>query len=172
MKKTKKWLFLMDLCIILAGIILDQFTKHLAVVHLKGQEPVQLFPRVLEFRYLENRGAAFGIFQDRQTLFLIMTAIILVLLFYVIIRMPFERRFYLLHILCAVIIAGAFGNMFDRIRLNYVVDFIYFRLVDFPIFNVADIYVTCSCIIGAVIILFGKYKDEDFSFLKPGHKNS
>ena len=64
--------------------------------------------------------------------------------------------------LCAVgIIAGAWGNCIDRIRLNYVVDFLYFKLIDFPIFNVADIYVTVSTFTMALLICF-YYKEEDF----------
>ena len=62
--------------------------------------------------------------------------------------------------------AGALGNLFDRVRLNYVVDFIYFKLIDFPIFNVADIYVTVICGLGIFLMFFGKYQDEDFNFLK------
>ena len=65
-----------------------------------------------------------------------------------------------------MIAGGAIGNMIDRLRLDYVVDFIYFSLINFPIFNVADIFVSVSSVIGAVLILFVKpYKDEDFSFL-------
>ena len=61
--------------------------------------------------------------------------------------------------------AGALGNFIDRVRLDYVVDFIYFSLIDFPIFNVADIYVTFICIAGLFLVFFGHMKEEDFEFL-------
>ena len=64
-----------------------------------------------------------------------------------------------------MITAGGIGNLIDRVRLNYVVDFIYFSLIDFPVFNVADIYVTVSMFLLLILVLF-YYKDEDFQFLK------
>lgn len=76
-------------------------------------------------------------------------------------KVPMERRFLPLRICAVMIVAGAFGNCIDRVRLNYVVDFFYFKLIDFPIFNVADIYVTVSTF-ALVILLFFYYKEEDF----------
>lgn len=163
-KHSKKHLILVFL-IAAAGVILDQFTKHLAVMYLKDQEPIPLIPGVLELHYLENRGAAFGLLQNQQILFFITTGLILVLLSYVVWKMPFVHNFKILHILAGFIYAGAVGNLLDRVRLHYVVDFIYFKLIDFPIFNVADIYVSCTCILGVLLILFGPYKEGDFSFL-------
>ena len=69
-----------------------------------------------------------------------------------------------MHILLVLIASGAIGNMIDRIRLEYVVDFFYFVLINFPIFNMADIYVSVACVLLAVIMLF-VYKDEDLDFL-------
>ena len=74
--------------------------------------------------------------------------------------MPHTRRYYLLRICAVLVCAGAFGNLIDRIRLNYVVDFFYFELIDFPIFNVADCYVVVACILFAFSILF-YYKEEE-----------
>ena len=62
--------------------------------------------------------------------------------------------------------AGALGNFIDRLRLDYVIDFIYIRLIDFPIFNVADILITCVCVIALILVFFGRYREEDFAFLK------
>lgn len=72
--------------------------------------------------------------------------------------------------ICGVLLcAGAAGNMIDRLRLNYVIDFFYFNLIDFPIFNVADCYVVCACIAFVLLILFYYKEEDDFYFLK-GHK--
>ncbi len=155
-----------DVLIILAGVLLDQFTKHLAVLYLKGQAAVVLIPGVLELRYLENRGAAFGILQGGKVIFLIITPIVLLAAAYVLIRMPDGGKYRILHFLLDCIIIGAVGNMIDRIRLDYVVDFIYISLIDFPIFNVADMFVSIATVAAAMLLLFGRrYRDEDFSFL-------
>ena len=141
-------------------ILIDQFTKHLAVVRLKGQEPFVLIENVFEFHYLENQGAAFGILQGKRSFFLIITIIVLIVVLYIYIKMPADRRFLLLRVLIILIAAGALGNMIDRLRQGYVVDFFYFKLINFPVFNVADIYVTCSAIALVLVVLF-YYKDAD-----------
>lgn len=143
------------------GVLLDQWTKWLAVSHLKGQEPIILIDRVFQFCYLENKGAAFGLFQNQQLIFLINTALILTAVVYLYGRILGDKRYLPLRICGICICAGAIGNMIDRIRLGYVVDFLYFNLIDFPIFNVADIYVTCAVFALAALILW-YYKEEDF----------
>ena len=77
------------------------------------------------------------------------------------IELPRTKRVIPLRIAMIFITAGALGNMVDRIRLNYVIDFLYFKLIDFPIFNVADIYVTVSTFFVAFLILF-YYKESEF----------
>lgn len=163
-KKFSFWI--PHLMFVIAGIVLDQATKFWAVGTLKGNNPIVLIKGVLELRYLENRGAAFGMMQGGRTIFLIITPIVLAAIAYMLYKMPPEPKYRILNILLDCIAVGAIGNMIDRIWLNYVVDFIYFSLINFPIFNVADIFVSVSSVIGAVLILFVKpYKDEDFSFL-------
>ena len=78
--------------------------------------------------------------------------------------MPLEKKYRYLEFLLIFISAGAVGNMIDRIRMNYVVDFFYFKLINFPIFNVADIYVSVSCVLLAILVIF-YYKENDFAFL-------
>ncbi|MBS6195303.1 MAG: signal peptidase II [Clostridiales bacterium] len=142
----------------------DQWTKHLAVTHLAGQEDIILIPGVFQLQYLENRGAAFGILQGQQWVFMIMTTIYLLTAVWIYFRIPREKKYFIFHLVAVVLTAGALGNFIDRISQGYVIDFFYFSLIDFPIFNVADIYVVVSFIIIAICILF-VYKDEDFSFL-------
>ncbi len=153
------------------GIFLDQLTKYYAVVCLKGKDAIVLIPGALELRYLENRGAAFGMMQGGKVLFLIITPIVLLLVFYALAKMPSGGKYGILNVLLDCVVVGAIGNMADRIRLDYVVDFIYISLIDFPIFNVADMFVSISCVAGAILILFGgRYKDEDFACLIPGKR--
>ncbi len=155
------------------GIVLDQVTKYLAVTHLKGADPTVLIDGVLQLEYLENRGAAFGLFQNMQWIFMIFSLMIAALVIFVYWRIPVgkrpagERSFLPLRICAVLLLAGAIGNCIDRIRLGYVVDFIYFKLIDFPIFNVADMFVTVSVAFLIILLLF-YYKEEDLNLLFPG----
>ena len=144
--------------------LFDQWTKHLAILHLDGQDALVLLPGVFELRYLENRGAAFGILQNKIWIFAILTVIYLCAAIWIYFKIPRVKKYRILHIIAVVLTAGALGNFIDRIRLGYVVDFFYFSLIDFPIFNVADIFVVISFILLAICILF-VYKEEDLSFL-------
>lgn len=140
--------------------MLDQWTKGLAVSRLKGQEPFIIIKDVFQLTYLENRGAAFGLFQNQRIFFFASAAIILGIVIWFYLRVPMEKHFLPLRICAVMIAAGAVGNLIDRAVLNYVVDFFYFELIDFPVFNVADIFVTVSTILVALLILF-YYKEED-----------
>ena len=143
----------------------DQLTKLLAVKNLKGKADIPLIPDVLYFQYLENRGAAFGIFQDRKIFLVLLTSLILVGVCYVLWKIPADKKYIYLRLLCFLITAGGIGNLIDRVRLDYVIDFIYFAPIDFPVFNVADIYVSVGMVFLFIVVLF-YYKDEDFEFLK------
>lgn len=152
---------------ILAAIILialDQWTKHLAVLRLKGQSPIVLWDGVFELHYLENRGAAFGILQGQKAVFLVCTLLILILIVFFYNRLPAGKRFFMMRLVAVFLAAGAVGNLIDRMRYSYVVDFLYFKLIDFPVFNVADCYVTVGAVLLAVLILF-VYKEEELGFL-------
>lgn len=151
--------YIIAIVCIIAGVLLDQYTKFLAVTHLKDA-PFPLIEGVFELQYLENRGAAFGLLQNKQVIFLIVGVLLLIFcsIFYG--KLPMTKRMLPLRIFMIAIVAGAIGNMIDRIRLNYVIDFLYFKLIDFPIFNVADIYVTLSTFgIGFLILFY--YKEEE-----------
>lgn len=148
-----------------AAVLLDQYTKLLAVSRLKDQVPYVLIDGVFQLRYLENRGAAFGMMQNMQYVLIAGAVIIFLILCFLYGRIPGEKRFIPLRLCAVFVCAGAVGNMIDRIRLNYVIDFFYFNLIDFPIFNVADCYVVGACILFVIVVLFF-YKDEDFAFLK------
>ena len=143
-------------------VCIDQFTKYLVVGHLKDRPAYVLIRNIFQLEYLENRGAAFGIFQNQRWFFVIMTVVILVIVSWFYGRTPVEKRYLPLRICMIILTAGAIGNFIDRLTRGYVVDFFYFSLIDFPIFNVADIYVTMTFIV-LVLLIFFYYKDEDFS---------
>lgn len=152
------------LLFLLVLIAIDQYTKFLAVGRLKGGEPFILLPGILELRYVENTGAAFGILKGGSALFFVIALAVSVFLFYLILRAPESRRYDPLRLDFCFIIAGALGNLIDRARLSYVVDFIYFRLIDFPVFNVADIYITCACIALMLLLMF-YYDDSELKLI-------
>ena len=163
---------------ILTGILLfvllvaiDQYSKIIAAASLKGTAPFVLIRGVLELRYLENHGAAFGIMQNGRIFFTVVALVVLAVIAVVLRKAPTTRRFLPFRICLVFLAAGAVGNLIDRVRFGYVRDFIYFSLIDFPIFNVADIFVTVSvfCIMLSVLVI---YKDEELEFLFGKKKES
>ena len=163
--------YLLALAGFAVAVFADQLTKYLAVLFLKNAQPFTVIDGVFEFHYLENRGAAFGLMQNRQFVFVIGAAAIFIIFAYLYGKLPHEKKYYPLRICAVLLCAGAVGNMIDRLRLNYVIDFLYFKLIDFPIFNVADCYVVISCISFVLLISFYYRDDSDFDFLKSGKKN-
>ena len=143
------------LCYILIplGIVaLDQLTKYLTVVYLKPVEEISLIPEVLHLQYVENRGAAFGSFQGQMVLFYLITLVMLGFLVMMLRRNWVRGRYGRTVVLCLV--GGALGNFIDRVRLGYVVDMIAVKFIRFPVFNVADVFLTCGCVALAVYFIF------------------
>jgi signal peptidase II len=144
-------------------IILDQLSKLAVIKHLKGQKPIVIIEDFFQLCYVENRGAAFGILQGKRILFLLITiAVVLVMSFYLI--KYYNHISPLTRVAFAMLIGGAVGNLIDRMRLGYVVDFISVRLInryDFPVFNIADICVVLSTIYIIYLVLFDKLEIGD-----------
>ena len=147
---------------------LDQWTKQLAVKHL-SDGPHVIWDGVFEFRYSINKGAAFGILQNQRIFFIIMTVTVLAAIAYCYHKIPVTKKNMPLLALCVAITAGALGNFIDRLYLEYVVDFLYFKLINFPIFNVADCYITVSCFV-FMFLMFFVYKEEDLNFFGKSEK--
>ena len=162
MSKHKVKLLIFDFMLLILLVCVDQFTKYTAV--LKNQPAFNIIDGVLEFNYLENRGAAFGMLQNQKSFFVFVAVIFLGVIIYVLTKTPDDKKYTKLHFLLVMIAGGAIGNMIDRLKLDYVVDFIYIVLINFPIFNVADMYVTFSTVILIIKILF-VYNENDFNFL-------
>ena len=148
------------LLILAVFIFLDQWTKQLAVSYLSGGRDIILIKNALELHYLENSGMAFGLLRNRQVFFYISTAVILSAILYMLVKTPPVKRFLPLFLTLSFLTAGAVGNLIDRVRNRYVVDFIYVSLINFPVFNVADILVSLGSIALILMLLF-VYKDEE-----------
>ena len=146
-----------------AGIVAaDQFTKYLTVAHIALGEHIPFIPGLLRFTYVRNFGAAFSSLQGQQWLFALIFMVFTVMVLWEYRRksMPFStfERWCI-----AAIYGGGLGNMIDRVRLGYVVDMIETEFMEFPVFNVADCFITCGCIALMVsLILFNKefWKDD------------
>ncbi len=151
----------------LFGIILvalDQATKYWARRTLAGTSAVFLIDKVLSFTYVENRGGVWGMMQGRYNIFAIVSVVIIVGIVYVLYRIPNTKRFFPLYLSMIFILAGAIGNLIDRIVFGFVTDFISFDIINFPVFNVADIYVTVSAFVTAFLLCFF-YKESEIDFL-------
>ena len=139
----------------------DQLSKIIMVDALKTTKTIPLIKNVLEFYYIENTGTAWGMFGGGRIFFLVLTVIIMAVLVYITYKLPTTKKYMLMRITIILLGSGAVGNFIDRLFLGYVRDFIYFRLINFPVFNVADIYVTCGVICLFFLILF-VYSDKEF----------
>lgn len=148
---------------IIVLIALDQITKSAAVAKLMGSDPYVIIDNILELLYVENRGAAFGIMNGMRGFFLLIAPLISAALLAALAFIPRTRRFCPLRITLIGVIAGALGNFIDRLLNGYVVDFIYFMPIDFPVFNVADIYVTCAAF-SLIYLLMFHYSEEELRF--------
>ncbi len=145
-------------CILL--ISFDQMTKYMAYSILRTGGPFILIDGVFELHYTENTGAAFGILEGRQAVFLVIACIVVAAVLYYLAKIPFERHFYPLYFTLGLLVSGAVGNVIDRLMRGFVVDFFYFRLIDYPVFNVADCYVVVAAILLILLYSFF-YKDDE-----------
>lgn len=131
----------------------DQLTKFVTVQNIALYSRVDVIPGIISLTYVCNDGAAFSSFRGMQWLFALIFVVFTAVLLWEYFKkpmgfMPLERW------MLAAIYGGGLGNMIDRIRLGYVVDMIETRFMDFPVFNVADSFITCGCILLAVHLIF------------------
>lgn len=152
-------------------LFFDQYTKLLAVRKLKGKDSFVIINKVLEFSYLENTGAAFSSFSGRQVFLIALTTLVIIVMLWKYCQLPWVKRFTGMRYGLLFIISGAVGNLIDRIQCRYVVDFIYFVPINFPKFNVADMYITFGVAILAILMFF-YYKEEELEELLSFTKNS
>lgn len=147
----------MEILIIVLGLLLDRITKLWALKSLYINGDVVIIKNIFAFSYLENRGAAFGIFQNKVQLLSIVTSIVVLAMIFYLVKYKPKSRF--LRISMAMIITGAIGNLIDRFVYKFVVDFIlvhYKTVYYFPTFNVADMFV----VIGTCLLALSIIRDE------------
>ncbi len=150
----------------------DQLSKIIAGNALDGKAPIVIIDGVLELTYLRNPGAAWGMLAGSRVFFVVLTLIIMAVVLYAYVKTPWNKKYAPLLFTEILGMAGATGNFIDRCITGTVPDFIYFCLIDFPVFNIADCYVVIAAFL-LVILCFFVYKDDsDFNFLKTGKNNN
>ena len=154
--------YLFMILFVAGATALDQLTKFLVVENISLYGHVEFIPDVLSFTYVQNTGAAFSSFRGMQWLFLVVFIVFTagVVWEFSKKKMPFTtfERWCI-----AAIYAGGLGNMIDRLRYGYVVDMVKTEFMNFPVFNVADCFITCGCILLLVHLFFFNrefWKDE------------
>ena len=117
MSKHKVKLLIVDLLLLILLVCVDQFTKYTAVLKLKNQPAFNIIDGVLEFNYLENRGAAFGMLQNQKSFFVFVAVVFLGVIIYVLIKTPDDKKYTKLHFLLIMIAGGAIIAYLGRIRV-------------------------------------------------------
>ena len=145
---------------ILALIGIDQLTKWWAVAELKGQPVIEVISGVFELDYTENPGVAFSMLVNQRWLFIPLSLLITGFFLVLLVRSPLRKSVWF-NVICTLIVSGAIGNLIDRIVYGYVIDFLSFCLIDFPIFNFADCCVVVGAILMFIAVLFGMKKYEE-----------
>ena len=156
----KFFVFIFVSCIL---IIIDQYTKLYAINTFKNN-PLVIIKDVLELSYTENTGAAFGIMKGQFSFFYLITFLVILFIIYVFYKTKVNKKYFPFLVSLTLIFSGSIGNLIDRVKNNYVIDFIYFKLIDFPLFNLADSYITIGAIILIYLFIF-VYKEEDFNYV-------
>ncbi|MGP1361932.1 MAG: signal peptidase II [Candidatus Fimenecus sp.] len=136
-------------------ITLDRLFKYFAVKSLSVKGSVTVIKGILSFSYVENTGAAFGLFKNSKLVLIVFTLALLIGLFYVLYFKKLDNKF--LHYNVAIITAGGMGNLVDRIIKGYVVDYIKTDFISFPVFNFADICVTVGAFCLIIFMIYEIY---------------
>lgn len=149
-------LYILVFCVVLG---LDFITKILAIKNLQPISTIPILKGIFHLTYVENKGAAFGMFQNAR-IFLVIAAV-LCAIYIVYFLLKSKNKSKLLNMGLVFVLAGAVGNLLDRIFRGFVVDFLDFRLINFPVFNIADIFVCVGALFIMIFIIFFDEKTKE-----------
>lgn len=179
-KALKK--YVLPILSVLAIIAIDQWTKLLTLKYVKDTQGFYIINKILRIFFVKNEGMAWGMLQNKQIVFIIITPIVIAALIYIFYKMPFDKKYVLMRICLIFLTGGAIGNLIDRVDIldreallggvftagnvfhGYVVDMIYAEIINFPVFNIADSFITVGFALLMISILF-IYKEKDFEFI-------
>lgn len=141
------------LVVVLSTVLLDVFSKYLTVqLLLPLGKDVTVIPYLIDFSYVENTGAAFGMLKDHRWIFMTLSVLFIAVLVVLILKSGIKHKLFIVS--TSMILGGGIGNMIDRIFVGYVVDFIKFTFVEFAVFNIADSAVVIGAILLVIYTLF------------------
>ena len=147
-----------NLSVIMLGIlivIIDRITKLLLI-----NKEITIIPNLLNFTYIENNGVAFGIASNNTILIVLLNVIILAIIIKFL-KEKFSKTNYIIILSLIMILAGGVGNLIDRIAMGYVIYFIDINILDFPVFNIADISITVGVIMIMIILISSLFEKEN-----------
>lgn len=147
---NEKQFYIISAITVIVLVLLDQITKWQALTKLKPIKNIVVIKGFLDFTFVENRGAAFGILSGKRVFFILLTVVVVVGIIYSFYKLPKTKEYNWLKCGLVLVLSGAVGNVIDRAVRGYVVDFLEVTFIKWPVFNLADIYV----VIGACFILF------------------
>jgi len=152
-------------------VVIDRLTKIWALNSLKDEGSVWIIKNDLQLYYLPNgnTGAAWGMLEGHIMLFVIIALAVIAVIGYILYNIPRDKKSLFISVMLVFIAAGGIGNMYDRIFQGYVIDFIYFSIINFPIFNVADIYVSVCTVLLAFFLIF-KIDEKEYSVIEAALK--
>lgn len=139
-------------------VLIDQITKMIVALNVKNE--ITLVKNILYVTYERNTGAAFSILKDKTYIFIIITIIACVGMLYYLVILAKHKNQKLETMAIILILAGALGNLIDRIRFRYVVDFIYFKPINWPVFNLADSFIVIGCFLYIIFVIRSSSKNR------------
>lgn len=145
---------------IIIMVVLDRWSKIWAENVLMKMETMPLLKDLFHLTYVENTGAAFSMFRGKVGFLIVFTGLVLFALCVMLVISIKKKESKVLLIALTMVIGGAIGNMYDRIFLGYVVDYFDFRLINFAVFNLADVFVVCGSILLGVYLIFIEGKEK------------
>lgn len=146
----------MNYIVVIAVLILDQLSKILALKYLVPVRDIPIINNIFHLTYVENRGAAFGIFQNQKLFFIITTFIVLGFIWF---YTHHNRLNKVMIFGLSLVAGGAIGNLIDRVRLGFVVDYFHVAAINFPVFNIAD----SAVVIGGILVSYFIIKHDNWS---------
>ncbi len=143
--------------------VLDRWSKIWAMTKLRGNDSINIIDGIFKLSYVENKGAAWGMLEGQTLIFTIITVVVVGFVVFFYIKLPPIKRYAPLKMGMVVFTGGVLGNFYDRILYHRVVDMLHFYWFDFPVFNVADVFIVVSSILVAILVMF-YYNEEELSF--------
>lgn len=152
--------YMLATILVIIIVLFDQITKYFASLSLQDGQAVTLIPRLISLRYHENAGAAWGILSDKRWIFMIVSTVAIIAIIAFMIYTKKQAQSKLLTVSLSFFLGGGIGNMIDRIRLEYVIDFLRFDFFEFPIFNVADSFISVGAGLMVLYLVLDTIREE------------